>query len=1207
MTLQIFSGKIKTKLLLFLVIISLFLTLVFPGVTKSQDQAPFSIELDTDRCLEELTVKLKNTPLFCIQDTEILLDKKDPKFYEKKAQLLEKAADRFSRKIKLFADQEIKEYKLELSNGLVKSEKRKDNYYYLTISYKKSSESSTDTDEDEIIKIGKISNPDSLEKEELLNKIKEAIKNYRKDLLFSIQDYTDECPEELIVKLDDRKLFCVVNTEKELSDKKHFKYWQEELKVLKDQASSYSKKIKEFADKYNPVKDIDLPDSYKLSDIECTNNNNNNNQYVLPKSKAKDNYYYLPIFYKEDSEYFDDKYNREIIRIGKDFKEKDVSNEWKNKCNLIKRGEKVRDTIRKEIKEYRKSFKLAKPEEQGNNKNQEEQGNNKNQEEQEKIELSNQAVRIKGGNIIFYIRTWNNELSPTERAKKVSEKIEKIVKGEIDIQGLGIFEKSIENTEIENAEDEKNTIQNPKIIKIISDSRFLSEEEKRIIEVTDNDALFARIEGVENAADLAQDYLIKINKFVTEYKNSIKKANKKGYKRGYPVNFLNNPKPIFSINSGSGLFQASYRASLISKRIEKFAQKNLFLKSNRLVAAYPVGEGLNSQDDKNKGLCILPESLKPEDYNKFLANNKPKDNNTKDCPTATLERNDNLALVYSDEISRKINRADWELTNTYIKEKPGEGLPNTIIFMELDKDKNLDKDKDYEHIMNIQVTELDPFLHKKPFLDKNIETKQELAIDFLNKIDNRVREYRTKKRIGFIIFIVLLLIVFQIFFKISPKSIEEPFSRKSEFLRDSKRHLRNFFFKKTTNFFHPNNDKIISLVSKLCILAVILILILYSIPKYDIIISDQKQIYLRFINERLEMVWTYLYAQIPSIVFILITVKILDKIILDKIIFVLDERIRSKEDDNKNTSAINKIIGEVIEKIIKKPGENQRQLEEEQRQSKEEQQRLEKEQRRSNLIIFRTTLVIVRIILYIFTIILIAPHLPAAGTIYFKGISAFVVLAFTWSASSVIADLAAGLILIYGKSLKTGDWIKVEDTIGKIREQNLLFHKIKTAKNHIITIPNSVVFNNFTTNFSASINGESKLILNVTVGLGYDVPRKEIEKTLIAAARKTKNILKWKSDNSKNYPSVLITNLGDFAVTYELNVYTEKPEQIPQIYSDLQKNIQDECNSRGIEILSPSYLALRDGGDTTIPEEYNKPKLFGLERLWRYNNSKGIK
>jgi hypothetical protein len=36
----------------------------------------------------------------------------------------------------------------------------------------------------------------------------------------------------------------------------------------------------------------------------------------------------------------------------------------------------------------------------------------------------------------------------------------------------------------------------------------------------------------------------------------------------------------------------------------------------------------------------------------------------------------------------------------------------------------------------------------------------------------------------------------------------------------------------------------------------------------------------------------------------------------------------------------------------------------------------------------------------------------------------------------------------------------------------------------------------------------------------------------------------------------------------------------------LHQNIQDCFNEDGIEIMSPHYKALRDGNQTTIPEQY---------------------
>lgn len=67
---------------------------------------------------------------------------------------------------------------------------------------------------------------------------------------------------------------------------------------------------------------------------------------------------------------------------------------------------------------------------------------------------------------------------------------------------------------------------------------------------------------------------------------------------------------------------------------------------------------------------------------------------------------------------------------------------------------------------------------------------------------------------------------------------------------------------------------------------------------------------------------------------------------------------------------------------------------------------------------------------------------------------------------------------------------------------------------------------------------------------------------------------------------MLQTALNDYHVSYELNAYTDNFTKIPNTYSTLHQNIQDKCNEAGIEILSPSYLAMRDGNHTTIPANY---------------------
>jgi small-conductance mechanosensitive channel len=57
----------------------------------------------------------------------------------------------------------------------------------------------------------------------------------------------------------------------------------------------------------------------------------------------------------------------------------------------------------------------------------------------------------------------------------------------------------------------------------------------------------------------------------------------------------------------------------------------------------------------------------------------------------------------------------------------------------------------------------------------------------------------------------------------------------------------------------------------------------------------------------------------------------------------------------------------------------------------------------------------------------------------------------------------------------------------------------------------------------------------------------------------------------KPYAFVLQTSLDDFC-SYQINAYVKEPNKQAVIYSNLHQNIQDVCNERGIEIMSPHLL-----------------------------------
>lgn len=249
------------------------------------------------------------------------------------------------------------------------------------------------------------------------------------------------------------------------------------------------------------------------------------------------------------------------------------------------------------------------------------------------------------------------------------------------------------------------------------------------------------------------------------------------------------------------------------------------------------------------------------------------------------------------------------------------------------------------------------------------------------------------------------------------------------------------------------------------------------------------------------------------------------------------------------------------------------------------------------------TFKIVRFLILILAAIVIFPYLPGSDSPFFQGISIFVGVLFSLGSTSAVSNIVAGILITYMRPFKLGEKVKIADTMGEVVDKTLLVTRIRTNKNVDITIPNAMVLGSHIINYSSSAKDKG-LILHTTVTIGYDVPWRTVHDLLIAAANETEFILK------EPKPFVEQASLDDFSVSYELNAYTHNSGSMGGIYSELHSKIQDKFNEAGVEIMSPHYNAVRDGNQTTIPQdylpkEYQAPpfKFLGIDLFGRQKKS----
>jgi small-conductance mechanosensitive channel len=221
---------------------------------------------------------------------------------------------------------------------------------------------------------------------------------------------------------------------------------------------------------------------------------------------------------------------------------------------------------------------------------------------------------------------------------------------------------------------------------------------------------------------------------------------------------------------------------------------------------------------------------------------------------------------------------------------------------------------------------------------------------------------------------------------------------------------------------------------------------------------------------------------------------------------------------------------------------------------------------------------ILRFILYAFMLVLIFPFLPGSSSPAFQGVSVFLGILISLGSSSAITNIVAGLVITYMRPFRIGDRVKIGEVVGDVMEKSMLITRIKTIKNEDITVPNSLVLSSSTINYSSHTKSERQgLIIHYTVTVGYDVAWQQVYQLLIDSALKTTHV------QSEPVPFVLQTSLDDFYISYQINAYTREANKQASIYSNLLENIQDVFKEAGIEIMSPSYHVVRDGGKETGP------------------------
>ncbi len=160
-------------------------------------------------------------------------------------------------------------------------------------------------------------------------------------------------------------------------------------------------------------------------------------------------------------------------------------------------------------------------------------------------------------------------------------------------------------------------------------------------------------------------------------------------------------------------------------------------------------------------------------------------------------------------------------------------------------------------------------------------------------------------------------------------------------------------------------------------------------------------------------------------------------------------------------------------------------------------------------------------------------------------------LAFALAAKDTAANLFGSIAILIDKSIKIGDWIRVDGIDGFVEDIGMRTTKIRTFEKSLIIVPNQIIANSKIENMSR----RNSRRISLRIGLTYDTDNEQIEKI----TKEIKQMLNSHSGIDQNdLTLVSFDNFGDSAK--EIFIYTHSNTSIWKEYLAIKESINYKIN-----------------------------------------------
>jgi small-conductance mechanosensitive channel len=163
---------------------------------------------------------------------------------------------------------------------------------------------------------------------------------------------------------------------------------------------------------------------------------------------------------------------------------------------------------------------------------------------------------------------------------------------------------------------------------------------------------------------------------------------------------------------------------------------------------------------------------------------------------------------------------------------------------------------------------------------------------------------------------------------------------------------------------------------------------------------------------------------------------------------------------------------------------------------------------------------------------------------------------------TIANNFVSGLILLWERSIRVGDWVVVGSEQGFVRAINARATEIETFDRGSLIVPNSNLVSGLVKNW---VHNDRVGRIIVTINVAYESDPDQVRDLLIAAAKAQDLVLAIPA------PSVLFSEFGDWALKFSLICFVDDIELGERTRSDLHFDILRRMREAGFRIPYPAF------------------------------------